>query len=314
MGGAGRASRLAPPLVPDNGMAGPHDDLSPPALIAAMAALAGEPAGRQVAVLMPWVADPRWLAPWIDALLAPLAADPFARPGVRFVGGVDSGGVVLAEAGDARLSLLLRGFTAAEAPAATLFVPGRSVTRVLVPGGAMLHRHHVAVTATEEAGAFTAAGAALCASDPPTPLEQGALWHLDTARDSYSLASGGDVLLLELAVQPPSALPVRAYDIAGGHLVHVAASRRDSSFRAMALSLLRAMRRTDAAPLFAQEMRSDDFAARWHAARELAALDPLAAQGSLAAMAAADPHPEIRAAAAATLAMLRPEEAVPCRI
>lgn len=37
--------------------------------------------------------------------------------------------------------------------------------------------------------------------------------------------------------------------------------------------------------------------------RQLVALDPAAARAPLAAMAAADPHPEVRAAASATLAL-----------
>src|SRR3546814_16480585 len=51
---------------------------------------------------------------------------------------------------------------------------------------------------------------------------------------------------------------------------------------------------------------SEDFAARWHAMRELIALDPAAARPHLAAMAASDRHSEVRAAAAATLGLLTP--------
>lgn len=157
----------------------------------------------------------------------------------------------------------------------------------------------------EEAGGFTASAAAPCRSERPRALCTGELIRLDTARQSWSLADAArDVLLLELAVQPPSPLPIRAYDIASGRLFHVSASRRDSSFRQMALILLRHLGRTDAAPLFAAETRSEDFAARWHAMRELVALDPAAARPRLAAMAAADPHPEVRRAAAATETLL----------
>ncbi|KTE17319.1 HEAT repeat domain-containing protein [Sphingopyxis sp. H115] len=134
-----------------------------------------------------------------------------------------------------------------------------------------------------------------------------AILHLDTARQGFTLAAArADVLLLELAVQPPSPLPIRSYDAASGRLIHVSASRRDSSFRAMALTLLRQLGRTDAAPLFAAETQAGDFAARWHAMRELVALDSAAAHRLLAAMAAGDPHPEVRRAAVATLALFPP--------
>ncbi|WP_179102005.1 HEAT repeat domain-containing protein, partial [Sphingopyxis sp. KK2] len=224
------------------------------------------------------------------------------------------GGLILAEAGAIRLSLQLLPFEAAgTAPTTTLFVPGRAAIRVLAAGGARLVLHHVALSIAEEAGAFTAAGAARCASDPPRPLALGELLDLDTARTSFTIAGAcRDVLLLELAVQPPSPLPMRAYDLASGRLAHVAASRRDSSFRQMALALLREMQRRDAAPLFVEATHGQDFAARWSAMRDLAALDPAAAHPRLAAMAAHDPHPEVRAAAAATLALYAAPKAEPC--
>src|SRR3546814_7484472 len=74
----------------------------------------------------------------------------------------------------------------------------------------------------------------------------------------------------------------------------------------MALTLLRHLGRTDAAPLFAAETKAGDFAARWNAMREFVALDPAAAAPHLAVMAAGDPHPEVRRAAQATLALLTP--------
>ncbi len=63
----------------------------------------------------------------------------------------------------------------------------------------------------------------------------------------------------------------------------------------MALTLLRQLGRTDAAPLFAAETQSEDFAARWNAMRELVAPDGAAARPLLEAMAAVDPHPEVAA-------------------
>lgn len=194
-------------------------DAAPDGLVTAIAALADASADVAIARLLPWLADTDWLRGRLDAALALLAADPFARP-------------------------------------------------------------------------------------PPRPLRTGETLILDTARQSFTLqGTGHDVLLLELTVQPPSRLPIRAYDIASGRLTHISASRRDSSFRQMALALLRQLGRTDAAPLFIAETASEDFAARWNAMRELVALDPAAALPHLAAMAARDPHPEVRRAAAATHAL-----------
>ncbi len=285
-------------------------DTAPGGLLAAIDALADAAPNVAIDRLLPWLTDTHWLRDRLDAALALLAADPFARPPLRPVGGGNGGpgGVVLADRGAIRLTLQLWPFaTHRPAPGPALFVPGRVALYILTSGGAQLCEHRVAVRVAEHAGGFTASAAARCHSDQPRPLRTGETLHLDTARESFTLLPGqGDVLLLELTVQPPSPLPIRAYDIASGRLLHVAASRRDSSFRQMALVLLRQLGRTDAAPLFVAETASADFAARWHAMRELVALDPAAARQPLAAMAAHDPHPEVRRAAAATGAMLSP--------
>lgn len=280
-------------------------DTAPDGLLTAIAALADAPADVAIAGLLPWLSDADWLRRRLDAALALLAADPFARPPLRMVGNSDGGGLVLADRGAVRLTLQLRPFTANGAASGTaVFVPGRAAIYVLDCGGAELRSHSVAVSAVEEAGAFTARGAAQCHSQPPRPLRAGETLLLDTARQSFTLQGAvGDVLFLELTVQPPARLPIRAYDIASGRLTHVSASRRDSSFRQMALTLLRRLGRTDAAPLFVAETASEDFAARWHAMRELVALDAAAALPHLAAMATHDPHPEVRRAAAATHAL-----------
>lgn len=288
------------------------EDEAPAGLLAAMRAVAEAPPDAAVAALMPWLDDTRWLGDRLAQAMDLLAADCFARPPLRPVGGGTLGGILLAEAGAIRVTLLIRPFEAGEtgdAPLA-LFAPGRARLRILAAGGAAIRFHHVAVGAAEERGSFTAATAAPCITAPPRPLVTGETLALDTAREAISLTGGdGDILMLEIAVQPPSPLPVRAYDVASGGLAHVSASRRDSSFRGMALALLRTLGRTEAAPLFAAETQSEDFAARWNAMRELVALDPAAAHPHLISMAASDPHPEIRGAATATLTLFTREPA-----
>jgi len=289
-------------------------DTAPDGLLTAIDAQVHAPAEAAIAALLPWLTDTEWLTTRLASALALLRTDPFAHPPLRPVGGADGapGGLVLADRGAIRLTLRLWPFaTHTPAPAPAIFVPGRAALHILASGGAQLCQHRVAVTPAEEAGAFTARAAAPCHSPPPRPLHTGETLHLDTARQSVSILPGAhDVLALELTVQPPSPLPIRSYDPATGHLLHISASRRDSSFRAMALTLLRHMRRPDAAPLFVAETQSEDFAARWHAMRELIALNPTAAHAPLAAMAADDPHLEVRAAAQATLALCRPGQVV----
>jgi hypothetical protein len=284
------------------------DDAAPTGLLTALAAAADDTPDQTIVRLRPRLADPRWLGARLDQALALLEADAFARAPLRIVGGGGGpGGLILVECGAIRLSLQLLPFEAMTAPTTTLFVPGRAAIHVLAAGGARLTLHHVALSAAEAAGAFSAAHASPCGSDPARPLVTGERLDLDTARTSFTIAgAAGDVLLLELAVQPPSPLPMRAYDLATGRLVHVSASRRDSSFRQMALALLREMDRRDAAPLFTEATHAEDFAARWSAMREFVALDPAAARPRLTEMAAFDPHPEVRQAASATSALYSP--------
>jgi HEAT repeat protein len=69
----------------------------------------------------------------------------------------------------------------------------------------------------------------------------------------------------------------------------------------MMVSLLRALDREDAFPVFEEALESPHFYTRWHVMREMLALDAEAALPSLRRMAETDPHPDIRAAARQTL-------------
>ena len=290
-------------------------DAAPQGLVTAIDGAAGARPEMVIDRLLPWLQDIGWLRARLGSALALLAADNFARPPLRPVGGGDGpAGLILAERGAVRLSLQIHRFEqrGAARPAAA-FVPGALAIRILAGGGAMLHRHHVALSKVEEEGIFSSATAARCQSASPRRLVDGEIVRLDTTREAFSLAGAtGDIVLLELAVLPPSPLPIRCHDVASGRLVHVSASRRDSSFRQMALALLRSFGRTDAAPLFVEATHDTDFAARWSALRELVALDPAAAYPHVVRMATSDPHPELRRAAEATLKLYEPGKAEPC--
>ena len=202
-------------------------DTAPDGLLTAIDAQADASPDAAIAALLPWLADSEWLTARLASALALLRSDPFARPPLRPVGGADGapGGLVLADRGAIRLTLRLWPFaTHNPAPAPAAFVPGRAALHILASGGAQLCHHQVAVTPAEEAGAFTARAAAPCHSAPPRPLHTGETLHLDTAREGFTLIPGAhDTLLLELTVQPPSPLPIRSYDPATGHLLHVSA-------------------------------------------------------------------------------------------
>lgn len=282
-------------------------DLARDGLMAAMNAVVDASSDTIFTALTPWLADLGWLAERLDQALALLAADPFSLPPVRMFNAPTMGGLVLAEAGPITLSLMIRPFDSV-APnensglSTALFTPGHGLSRILRSGGAQMVRYHVAVSEEEEAGQFTAARAARCFSDPARALRTDEWIRIDQAREGFGLIGGkGDVVLVQLFVQRPARLPIREYALPDGRLVKTAAARRDSSFRQMALALLRMQRRTDAAPLFAAASASDDFSLRWQAMREFVALDAAVALPHLRNMARTDPHPEVRRAAHATL-------------
>lgn len=68
------------------------------------------------------------------------------------------------------------------------------------------------------------------------------------------------------------------------------------------------MERDDAVPVLREFLSSPHFYTRWHIMRELLALDAEAVLPDLRRLAAADPHPEVRAAAAQTLKVFFDEE------
>jgi hypothetical protein len=214
---------------------------------------------------------------------------------------------VLAEVGRISLSVIVRrwegvvsavaapGVTAADA---VMFSPGHSMTAFVASGGATITRYAADLTDAERAGVFIAAKARPCRCLGSAPVAPGSIVRTDQTHQSYNLTGGsGDTVMIQLFVGGPSAVPMREYDAATGALRRLSAPNRTNSFRQMTLALLRTMGRRDAAPQFAAALAEPDFSLRWQVMREFVALDPVAALPHLTAMAADDPHPEVRRAA-----------------
>lgn len=283
------------------------EDAAPGGIVDAMQHLSGADPDRIFAQLAPFMTDYFWVQQRLRAALALCAADAFARPPLRIFSGSALSGLILAEVPPITLSLMLRPFTQ-PAPRAqsVIFTPGHGLTHIVRCGGARLRRYRVSVNAAERAGRFRAITAAPLEFIDENPLRNGDQIRVDQQCESFHLTAGdGDLVMLQLFVHQPSRVPMREYDTTSGHLVRIAAAGRVTSFRQMGLAVLRARGRTDAAPLFAAALADDDFAMRWQVMREFLALAPDAALPHLNAMSSADPHPEVRAAAAATLALLR---------
>ncbi|MEY4269530.1 MAG: hypothetical protein RLZZ58_746 [Pseudomonadota bacterium] len=259
--------------------------------------------------MAPHFADHRWVAAMLEEALTAMRADPFASPPLRAFQGGAMIGVVLAEAGPVTLSVMIRRWDSAPAPAprpgltppdAVMFSGGHGMTGFIDPGGATITHYAATLSEAERAGIYVAAAARPCRCTGAAPARAGDVIRVDQVVQSFNLSGGtGDTVMLQLFVAGPCAVPMREHDAATGALRRLASTARAHSFRQMTLAMLRTMHRRDAAPLFAAALDEPDFALRWQVMREFVALDPAAALPHLAAMASADPHPELRRCATA---------------
>lgn len=288
-------------------------DAAPGGIAQAMQRVAGAAPDRIFARLAPFMADHGWVQQRLRAALALCAADAFARPPLRIFSGSALSGLILAEVAPITLSLMIRPFNQpAPRDPSVIFSPGHGLTQIVRSGGAAIRRYRVRLSEEERAGKFRQATAAPLEDLGQAPLADGDQIRIDQQSESFNLIPGdSDLVMLQLFVHAASRVPMREYDPATGRLIRAAAAGRATSFRQMGLAVLRAFGRTDAAPLFAAALDDDDFAMRWQVMRELVALAPQSALPHLSAMAADDPHPEVRAAAQATLNLLRERTACP---
>ena len=134
------------------------------------------------------------------------------------------------------------------------------------------------------------------------PIGDGEILELDGRYQGFVVDHAeGDMVYIHSSTPAGAAPLVAEYD--SGSLEFIGGSSADeaNSRTLMMLSLLRLMNRTDSASLFREALGSSHFYARWHAMREYLALDMGLALPHLRKMAEADPHPEVRVAAARTL-------------
>jgi hypothetical protein len=245
----------------------------------------------------------------LDLLIAAAARDPFFRPPLRAVNGEVQTGLLLFHkpALSIQLSVMSaeriaeKRFRRGDAAASIFFTGQRSLFRFLDAGGATLSLWE----APEIDAHFIAEGRGPCRMVGRRALADGDLVEVDGRRSSFVVEHAPRDLVYVQATTPLGAGPVSAeYDWATRRLVGTSGTDDAGSRTHLMLTLLRASGRRDAAPLFADLAASGPFHARWHAMREWLGLDADAALPGLRAMAAGDPHPEVRAAAAETLAAL----------
>ncbi len=188
-------------------------------------------------------------------------------------------------------------------PASIAFPGARSVYKFVAAGGATLSFWETTGPAWEGRGP--------CRLVERRRIEDGEILELDGRYQGFVVDHAeGDLVYVHTST-PVSAAPLVAeYDSATLEFIGGSSADEASSRTLMMLSLLRLMRRGDAAPLFREALGSSHFYARWHAMREYLALNPGLALPHLRKMAEADPHPDVRVAAARTLETLFSSEAL----
>ena len=155
-------------------------------------------------------------------------------------------------------------------------------------------------------GDFSAAHAGACRKVGERRVAGGEVLIIDGRSQSYVIEHArANILLLQAAIKADRAPLGVEYDAATGAYLGCSATDDADTRIQMMTTLLRKLDGGEAAFVaVAAFLDHPRFFVRWHAMRELLGIDARAARPRLAAMAARDPHPEVRAAAQATLARL----------
>ena len=238
-------------------------------------------------------------------LIEGAAVDPFFRPAMRNVASEIHSGILLFDAPE--LTLFLSVMPAEGLATKRL---GRNGRRSIVfPGQLSLHKFIRSGGATFsfweapliEAG-FTARSSGRCRLAERRCMKDGEIVQVDGRRQTFVIDHASSDLVYLQAVATAGRAPLTVeYDSDSFEFVGASSTDEVSSRTQMMLALLRTMGRRDAVPLMIAMLDNPNFYARWQAMRELLALDAEAALSHLKSFAAGDPHPEVRAAAAATL-------------
>jgi len=156
---------------------------------------------------------------------------------------------------------------------------------------------------------FSAATAGQCRLTGRRRIEDGDEILIDGSHQSFIVDhASSDIVYLHAALRTSGAPLTAEYDSETRNFLGAASTDEASSRVQMMATLLREMDRADAVPVLREALASPHFYTRWHIMRELLALDAEAALPDLRRMAAHDPHPEVRAAAAQTLNLFFAEE------
>ncbi|NYT41369.1 hypothetical protein HZY97_11415 [Sphingomonas sp. R-74633] len=253
-----------------------------------------------------------WAGTLLDPLLRALSADPLFEPPLKVTRDAMRIGAVLFDC--PAISITACRTSAAvmrrlHVPASITFSGRLAVTRYVRAGGAVLRRWQ-----TDPAGPdFRSDGAPPCRETPALRLADGDVHATDGHREAQLLGEAAcDVVTLVATIRAGAAPLMREHAIDDGRLLRVASGDERASRTEMLLAFLRVAGRADTSERFEEATRDPIFYLRWAAMREWLGLDARTALPRLEAMAAEDPHSEIRDAATCTLAAVRPRLEAAC--
>jgi hypothetical protein len=272
---------------------------------------AGDPA-LAMARATQLLGDDDWAGALLGPLLAALAADPLFEPPLKVTRDAMRIGAVLFDCPAVSITACRTSAAAMRrlpAPATVTFSGRLAVTRYVRAGSAMLRRWRV-----DPAGPDFRAGAAPpCREVPSLRLADGDVHATDGHREAQLLGHAAtDVVTLVATIRAGAAPLMREHATGDGQLLRVASGDERASRTEMLLAFLRVAGRADAGDRFEEATRDPAFHLRWAAMREWLGIDARAALPRLEAMAAGDPHGEIREAAARMLATVRPRLEAAC--
>ncbi|HEY0412798.1 MAG TPA: HEAT repeat domain-containing protein [Allosphingosinicella sp.] len=277
-------------------------------------------AGPVLAAAARYLADEAAVEAALAAMIGAARDDPFFRPPLRTPMSEIHTGLILFDHPALTIFVavmspdsLAAKRTFRDGAASISFGGQQAIYRFLRSGGATLSFWQ----APELGAGFVGDPDLRCRLAGRRAIADGETVPLDGRREAFVIEHAVSDLVYLQALTPIGAAPVMA-EFDSATLAFVGASSTDEigSRVGTMVSLLRAMDRTDAAPLFAEALRTAHFHGRWHVMREFLALDADRALPYLRNMAVCDPHPEVRAAAAQTLALFFPpspvREELPC--
>jgi hypothetical protein len=252
----------------------------------------------------------------IDALMGELIAtsrlDPFFRPPLLPVTADLHSSLLLYDHPELSIALGVSGVDDLAAKKSG----GRGPASVNFPGYVILLRFVDAGGATMSfweapriGENFVGAEAGPCRMVGRRRIADGEEVVLDGRYQSFVIDHAERAIVYYQAVARAQCAPVAAeYDSETLRFIGASSTDEAASRIQMMVSLLRALDREDALPLFEKALEDSPFYARWHIMREMLALDADAALPALRAMAAGDPHPDVRAAARQSLELFFEDE------